>query len=262
MKRKQLNYKAAVAASAIGAIFALKGCNSPEKKSNPRPMPSTPLISKPARDDGSCEVEKGEADPRSPTFDPEGCGYCGDGEKQYHESIDNCPVDFHCGNSVLDKKETYAKWNVDGNAFSLGVTEITEECDPSSPVPSCESNQVCRNNCTCGSNLNVCSSAAVAAASKILANIHGKLKSSIDSLAIASGVKPGQSFSVVVTLRLDSSGEITFMHATTRCDRGECPREINVLDMASINFDGMRIDPGQFPTYQPCMLLLHSQKWY
>ncbi|MBN1169758.1 hypothetical protein JXA56_01930 [Candidatus Micrarchaeota archaeon] len=60
------------------------------------------------RGDGNCQPELGERDPLSRNYDPESCGYCGDGKRQPWKTAVQCPVDFACGNGVLDKNVTFA----------------------------------------------------------------------------------------------------------------------------------------------------------
>ncbi len=115
----------------------------------------------PVQGDGKCEVSKGEADPASPTFDRESCGYCGDGIRQVmttsqsgsrprideatgalvqdvterpSETPETCPYDFHCGNGKQDRNEPYAAWqesieNPGTLTFTVAhVTETSQDC--------------------------------------------------------------------------------------------------------------------------------------
>lgn len=250
----------AVLAVSLGSMLAAcrQNADNPAKGSfSAKPHASKlPLISPPRKGDMSCEDDKGETDPRSRTFDPKSCGYCGDGKIQYRETAVNCPIDFHCGNSVLDNKTPYAKWVVEGNAFSLRVVEITEECDPTSSVSSCESGRVCSNNCTCAPNIPVCSRDVYAVASRNTSIIRDGLNLSINHLGGASGAQAGQSFSVILALRLEGSGRFNLLSESVKCGGDACPRKINILEEASINLAAMLVDPKQLPTHQPCMLFV------
>ncbi len=136
-----------------------------------QPKPEGPIVlpppqraecpSQPVRADGKCEVSKGEADPSSPTFDRESCGYCGDGVRQImttgdrgsspyidretgalvqdvterpSETPETCPYDFHCGNGRQDRHDSYAAWQESITTrgeltFTIvHVTETGEDC--------------------------------------------------------------------------------------------------------------------------------------
>jgi hypothetical protein len=127
--------------------------------------PATACPTAPVKDDGRCEVSKGEADPISPTFDPSSCGYCGDGIRQVmttsltgmrphldssgamvqevterqSETPDTCPVDFHCGNGKQDRNEPYSGWmpsltESGALTFSLiRITETSQDCARDNP---------------------------------------------------------------------------------------------------------------------------------
>ncbi len=120
------------------------------------PPQRTECPSAPVPGDGKCEVSKGEADPLSPTFDRESCGYCGDGIRQvmttaavgsrpYLEQVsgaqvqdvterpsetpETCPYDFHCGNGKQDRNEPYAAWQdslVSPGTLTFTIVHVTE----------------------------------------------------------------------------------------------------------------------------------------
>lgn len=94
---------------------------------------STLLLYKPkpetiCTNDRVCNVELGERDPLSKNFNPN-CGYCGDSIKQSHETAENCPIDFSCGNKKLDS-EKFSGIVKSNNGYKFGVIEKTESCDP------------------------------------------------------------------------------------------------------------------------------------
>jgi hypothetical protein len=126
-----------VAGASIGALFLRfsKPREEPIMNLPPVPRPTAPPDCGPEMEDMRCELNKGEADPHSATFDPVSCGYCGDGIRQVtsstgsrpfldidtmtlvqevterpSETPENCPVEFHCGNGVQDFRQVYGAW--------------------------------------------------------------------------------------------------------------------------------------------------------
>lgn len=72
---------AALAVVAGGAVASLFWRFGPQHEEPVKVQcPECPPV--PQRGDLKCMVEQGEADPLSPNFDPESCGYCGDGIQQ------------------------------------------------------------------------------------------------------------------------------------------------------------------------------------
>lgn len=161
--------KVAAATATAGTALALlisRACEPLCEPHKPVPGPAEPERKPqpdcgPRRGDSRCETAKGEADPLSPNFDPESCGYCGDeirqvlaqsGGKPYlepetgimyqnvterpSESAETCPVDFHCGDRRLQSRHAYGAWvefpvgNGDAGpqsvAYRLGVKIVTE----------------------------------------------------------------------------------------------------------------------------------------
>jgi hypothetical protein len=106
----------------------------------------------PLKGDGQCEVDKGEHDPHSPTFDPQSCGYCGDGLRNVwtvfsmvegqpirevevgRETAESCPVDFHCGNGTKELRPVVYGGIIapraDGGVYTYGNITIQESCNP------------------------------------------------------------------------------------------------------------------------------------
>ncbi len=146
-----------VAGGASVAAFIWAMHNPRHEGLMPPPQPqNTECPSLPVQGDGLCEVSKGEADPSSPTFDRQSCGYCGDGIRQImstsgrgsspyldsetgamvqdvterpSETPETCPVDFHCGNGKQDKNEPYAAWQdslISPGALTFTIVHVTE----------------------------------------------------------------------------------------------------------------------------------------
>ncbi len=119
----------------------------------------------PVKGDSKCELPHGENDPLSKNFDPQSCGYCGDGVRQVKaetgaapymdadtllwmqnvterptETPESCPVEFHCGNNRLDIGKIYGAVIEEDGAFSFGTITINESCRTESKnlcVPDC-----------------------------------------------------------------------------------------------------------------------------
>ncbi|MFH0885179.1 MAG: hypothetical protein V1861_05715 [Candidatus Micrarchaeota archaeon] len=151
------------AGTSLGALF-MKRCEPLEEERHVFPHRIEPdkenrTDCAPRKGDNRCEVQKGEADPLSITFDPESCGYCGDDIRQVNakegarpyteqesgiqyqyvterpsETAESCPVDFHCGNRRMELRQPYGAWiaapsNSDGgapNTYNIGIKLITE----------------------------------------------------------------------------------------------------------------------------------------
>ncbi|MBU0532539.1 hypothetical protein KKB44_03530, partial [Candidatus Micrarchaeota archaeon] len=141
--------KSLVAGSVLGAAtitavalpFLLRSCGPAEE--GPRSEPETPTIEAPAevpapvgpvRGDGRCEVDKGEHDPFSPTFDAEACGFCGDDvcNAAMGETAVTCLVDCHCGDGVEQNRVatgTYVEVSTDdGITYKFDSVTVDESC--------------------------------------------------------------------------------------------------------------------------------------
>jgi hypothetical protein len=71
-----------VAAGAIAALIFTRRPLSERIIDQPPAVPGPGCEPEPMRGDLICQVARGEADPLSVNFDPESCGYCGDGIRQ------------------------------------------------------------------------------------------------------------------------------------------------------------------------------------
>jgi len=153
------------AGTSLGALF-MKACepiNEPRLAFPHRIQPvhedEARTDCAPVKNDGRCEIRKGEADPLSITFDPESCGFCGDDIRQVtsetggrpyaegnagiqyqrvterpSETAESCPVDFHCGDKRVQVRQPYGAWVAvnllaDSGApdtYNVGIKIITE----------------------------------------------------------------------------------------------------------------------------------------
>jgi hypothetical protein len=129
---KRKNIGMAVGSAAVVAALWLMHKPAPERLP-PQECPAPITCPAGPQQGGTCDVENGEHDPTSPTFDAI-CGTCGDGVRQPTETADNCPVDFHCGNGKVDRREVYGAWVERDGAWSLDKIEITESCNQRDPA--------------------------------------------------------------------------------------------------------------------------------
>ena len=130
---------ATVAILATGAAFRWCGKKPAPEKTKKKPAVTQPVqldcqevSSKPVKDDGKCESDKGEHNPYSDSYDS-ACGYCGDNKQQSWETIDNCAYDFICdkGNERYYRK-TFAKFKpMDDGKLELVTVSVTKRCNPS-----------------------------------------------------------------------------------------------------------------------------------
>ena len=139
------------AAVAAAILFQTCGGRSGGPDRLPPPTPCVACAPAPVKGDNNCEVDKGEHDQLSPTWDPQSCGYCGDGNRQQWEISSRdprasaaqpaapgirlvvCDVDFHyCGNGQRDGEAQYGAMvppPQDGGVWSLGlVSRPAESC--------------------------------------------------------------------------------------------------------------------------------------
>ncbi len=82
--------------------------------------------------DGKCKIANGEHDIFSSGYD-KSCGFCGDGKQQEWETAENCPVDFHCENGILERNTLFAAVIKEDGKYRLGTVKITESCKEGSP---------------------------------------------------------------------------------------------------------------------------------
>lgn len=137
-----------IGVAAVAAALLFQKCSSQGGQDRPAPPPCVQCESAPVKGDNRCEVEKGEHDPLSPTWDPQSCGYCGDGNRQPFEISSRdpraaqaqpasgprlvvCDADFHyCGNGRKDDAAQYAVMvppESDGGLWSFGLSDRPAE---------------------------------------------------------------------------------------------------------------------------------------
>ncbi len=134
-------------ASLVTAAVMFRSC-SPHVEP-PQPCPPAPVCAPaPVKGDGRCEIDKGEHDPQSPTFDPQSCGYCGDNIAQAWEIARPgdqprealppgvrpvvCPRDFACGNGTVDRDVEFAVMvpaQPGSDVYKYDVVRYTESCN-------------------------------------------------------------------------------------------------------------------------------------
>jgi hypothetical protein len=144
-----------VAAGLALPFIFLKTCGMVED----RPVPAGQAAQKsrprgPVSGDGKCELEKGEGDPKSKTFDMKSCGFCGDDVRQDWESAQTCPADFHCPNGAVDNGTAYEAYVAEGAKLVPSTISVTETCTEKSPL-------FCAADCGMGESTPVCPDDAI-----------------------------------------------------------------------------------------------------
>lgn len=167
--KRELGIKFAAGIIAVSAAIALSTAWKNRREPIAETVRDCPTLTscgpEPVKGDEKCELAHGEADPYSKNFDPQSCGYCGDGVRQVKaetggaaymdadsllwmqnvterpsETPENCPVEFHCGNERLDIGKVYGAVVDEEGAFSIGTITINESCRMESKnlcVPDC-----------------------------------------------------------------------------------------------------------------------------
>lgn len=154
--RRKLGIRYVAGAAAVAVALSLPFLRKP----TPEPLnetiqecPSNECPPPPQKSDNRCQLAYGEADPFSENFDPESCGYCGDGVRQVNaevgaprfidldsflvmqnvterpsETPETCPVDFHCGNGQFDAQRPYGAVVEEDGKYIVGTIHINESC--------------------------------------------------------------------------------------------------------------------------------------
>ncbi|MCI0503856.1 hypothetical protein L0Y65_04040 [Candidatus Micrarchaeota archaeon] len=126
-----------VGVAAVAALLFAKNCGQQSGQDRlPPPVASVPAVVQaacPTPQPNTCNLALGEHDTHSPNWAPEKCGYCGDNIQQQWETAENCPVDFHCGDGVVNRGTIYGAYIAPvapATAYSLGTVTVTETCTP------------------------------------------------------------------------------------------------------------------------------------
>jgi hypothetical protein len=132
----------------VTAAIMFRACGPSGGQDHPQQCPPAPVCAPaPVKGDNRCEVDKGEHDPSSPTFDPASCGYCGDGIAQPWEVRAPgdepaqplpagvrpvvCPADLACGNGQVDRDVEFAVLTPaqqGSDIYKYDVLRYTETC--------------------------------------------------------------------------------------------------------------------------------------
>ena len=133
---------AIAALAAIGSLLAVKRCSHApavapvERCDSPKVCMVKPVPA--VMGDKKCDVNQGERDPISLTYDGAACGYCGETDDQGkpvvrpwmtdHEG--SCDFAFACGNGKLDKNTLYAGFMVNAKGKLVPtVLSVSESCN-------------------------------------------------------------------------------------------------------------------------------------
>ncbi|MEW6035454.1 MAG: hypothetical protein AB1529_02475 [Candidatus Micrarchaeota archaeon] len=264
-----------LAASALGLL--VWRTREPQTEPNHRECPEAPLSEpRPARGDGRCELDKAEADPRSANWDPESCGYCGDGIAQEWEQpswasrIEQrkfvCDVDFHCGNGVEDHDQPYeALVRRDGGVFEFGTISITETCADCSrdcvepaprrtrrvrepePVPISVPASLwsCPTQVATDESRDVVSAQSPTVQS-VIRRITGAISGRARELRSALGVNETTEVDVRFSILVSESGVLTLQSASASCGGVRCGDHTTIVSSSRLSLNGLTLgSPGE-----------------
>ncbi len=273
-KAKRLGWKfgagAGLATAAMVATLFFRSCG-PQTEGPITPPPECPTAvtcaAEPAVGDNNCELTKGEHDVVSENWDPESCGFCGDGIRQSFETVENCPVDFTCGDGkVQNRAKVYGAIVQTGTGenatYALGTKTI--------PAESCRvsSDNYCEADCpTKGGNARGAGSARTPAkgagtgvavrppretpggpcgagvrsgAGDLISRVSSSISSSSGAIKSAAGVG-SVPVTVVVSVRISSSGVPTLAGSSASCGGQGCPNSINPASVAGLSLAGVTV---------------------
>jgi hypothetical protein len=282
---------AVVVGIAIGAAF-MAGKKQPTIEPIIVPGCDDPITcpTPPRAGDRLCEVAKGEADPYSATFDPESCGYCGDLIRQVKasqwstatinssfrtqnvterpsETLENCPVDFHCGNGRVDVNTVYGAV-VSHEGYSLETITITESCNlrsshfcdvdcgrvirTSAPIRDAGEDQLpprFNSAFTCPGAVAPTDRVDLAASlgtGEVLSRLGSSLRTTASSLRTSLGIRPEDRLDIHVSIVVDSSGLLSLRSLSAVCNGQSCGDESTVSSALSLNLSGLTVGaPGR-----------------
>ncbi len=301
LKSRYFGYKNAAAVTvgtvAVAALLLFgRGKPAPEPIQCP---PQQPVAAEaaPVRGDNRCELDKGEADPRSANWDPASCGFCGDGIAQPWEQPSTaqpsdprkyvCDVDFHCGNGRVDRNQAYTGLvqRSDG-AFEFGSVPVNESCNPqeaaiycaadcpAAPVPAPTgvgstsrpprepregSGREGGDSPRTGGRASACSSGY---ASQVLGNRQFINRVTGPLFRSAGSLREalgaqGQAIDVSVSVRISESGVASVQGASARCGGGACPQSANVVSTSGLSLQGVTVTAP--PDGNACVISVPAQ---
>lgn len=297
--KRQLGIKFYAGALAVCAAIAVtsvwkRGSHEPITETARDCPAQTACDPSPVKGDHKCELAHGEADPFSQNFDPLSCGYCGDGVRQVQadtgaapymdadtliwmqnvteresETPENCPVEFHCGNSTLDIGKSYGAVVDEEGTFTIGTITINESCRMESKnlcVPDCrvrrhrraeteqpESPPVPRwgSVLTCPSEIASDSARDMVSArslggGNVLGRIAGIIRQNSGEIRRALAVDPADDLRVITTMTVSAGGAVSLRALSATCNNRVCGSHDVVLNATGLSLEGLTVGaPGR-----------------
>lgn len=288
-------YAGTLAVCAAIAVTSVWKCRQEPVTETIRECPAqTTCPPEPAKGDNKCELVQGEADPFSKNFDPRSCGYCGDGVRQVRadegaapymdadtliwmqnvterptETPESCPVEFHCGNNVLDIGKAYGAVVDEDGAFTIGTITVNESCrmesnnlcvpdcrvrrhkraeqeqpeDP--PVPRWGSVLTCPSQIASESARDMVSARSLGGGN-VLGRIAGVIRQNSTQLRMALAVDPADELRVIITMTVSSGGLVSLRALGATCNNQVCGSHDLVLSTLGLSLEGLTVGgPGR-----------------
>jgi hypothetical protein len=274
-KAKRLGWKfgvgAGLATAAMVATLFFRSCGPQTEGPITAPPDNCPTAvtcpAEPSATDAICEIIKGEHDMFSESWDPASCGFCGDGVRQSFETVENCPVDFTCGDGeVQHRAKVYGAIVHTGTGesatYSFGTKTI--------PAESCRlsSENFCEADCpTKGGNARgagssrapnkvagagttdrppsetpggPCGAGVRSGAGSLISRVSSSISSSSGAIKQAAGVG-SVPVNVIVSVRISSSGVPTLAGSSATCGGQRCPSSVNPASVAGLSLAGITV---------------------
>jgi len=273
-KAKRLGWKfgvgAGLATAAMVATMLFRGCEPQTEGPITAPQECPAAVTcpaEPAVGDNTCELTKGEHDMFSDNWDPVSCGFCGDGVRQSWENRENCPVDFTCGDGKVQRRaKTYGAIVQTGSGesvtYSFGTKTIPAESCRASSENYCEADCPTRGGKARGAGSartpskvagggvsdrppretagGPCGAGVRSGAGSLIARVSSSISSSGGAIKQAAGVG-SVPMTVVVRVRISSSGVPTLAGSSATCGGQRCPNSVNPASVAGLSLAGITV---------------------
>jgi hypothetical protein len=286
-KSRRLGWKygagVAIATASVVAAMLFQRCGG-EPKTETIIQDCPPVKACPAppkKGDNKCELDKGEHDPWAKdskgesVFDVESCGYCGDGIQQEHETAEECPIDFECGNGKVQYrgKDFGAVVEVEQDdqtlLYTVGIVKYSETCQETGEKQTdTQLVKYCEEDCPTRPGRArkreprepgvgtpapkptrkagaPCESTVRQNAQQVYTRVASQVSSASGSIKSGLGAS-GVVVRVSVPVTVSSSGALSVGRASARCgeEKTACPGSANINSLAGINVGGITVANG------------------